>query len=105
MHIKDNNLKYEQYTDLSEVIPKADIIYMTRIQRERFSDPIEYEKTRINAFSNLLQKFTFGTGEERFGIGQDIKSVEKLVNSGFDINARNIAESERSRILSFSGSL
>ncbi len=29
-----------------EVIPKADILYMTRIQKERFSDPIEYEKVK-----------------------------------------------------------
>ncbi len=49
IHIKDKNLTYHQYTDLSEVIPKADIIYMTRIQKERFSDPLEYEKVR-NAY-------------------------------------------------------
>jgi aspartate carbamoyltransferase catalytic subunit len=48
-HIKEANLTYEQYTDLSEVIPKSDIIYMTRIQRERFPDPLEYEKVK-NAF-------------------------------------------------------
>lgn len=46
MHIKDKNLEYYQYTDISEAIPKADIIYMTRIQKERFSDPIEYEKVK-----------------------------------------------------------
>ena len=45
-HIKDRNLAYHQYTDLMEVIPVADIIYMTRIQRERFSDPMEYEKVK-----------------------------------------------------------
>jgi len=45
-HIKERNLKYYQYTDLSEVIPKVDILYMTRIQRERFSDPMEYEKVK-----------------------------------------------------------
>ncbi|MEA5111220.1 Aspartate carbamoyltransferase [bioreactor metagenome] len=49
MHIKGNNLNYHQYTDLSEVMPVADIIYMTRIQKERFSDPIEYEKVK-NAY-------------------------------------------------------
>jgi len=49
IHIKDKNLTYHQYTDLSEVIPKTDIIYMTRIQKERFSDPLEYEKVR-NAY-------------------------------------------------------
>lgn len=46
VHIKDKNLKYYQYTDIVEAIPKADIIYMTRIQKERFSDPIEYEKVK-----------------------------------------------------------
>ncbi len=45
-YIKENNLTYYQYTDLSDVIPLADIIYMTRIQRERFSDPMEYEKVK-----------------------------------------------------------
>ncbi len=46
MHIKEKNLKYEQYTDIAEAIPLTDIIYMTRIQKERFSDPIEYEKVK-----------------------------------------------------------
>lgn len=45
-HIKEKQLAYHQYTDLMEVIPYADIIYMTRIQRERFSDPMEYEKVK-----------------------------------------------------------
>lgn len=46
MHIKNNNLSYTQYTELADVIPVADIIYMTRIQQERFSDPLEYEKVK-----------------------------------------------------------
>jgi aspartate carbamoyltransferase catalytic subunit len=48
-HIKDKNLTYHQYTDIMEAIPKADILYMTRIQRERFSDPMDYEKVK-NAY-------------------------------------------------------
>ena len=27
-------------------IPKVDILYMTRIQKERFQDPMEYEKVK-----------------------------------------------------------
>ena len=46
MHIKKKNLNYHQYTDLKEVIPQLDVLYMTRIQRERFSDPIEYERVK-----------------------------------------------------------
>lgn len=63
MHIKNNNLRYYQYTDIMDAIPLADIIYMTRIQQERFSDPLEYEKVKniynlnkdmlVNAKSNM----------------------------------------------------
>jgi len=49
-HIKDNNLSYYQYTDLLAVIPHVDIIYMTRIQKERFSDSLEYERVK-NAYN------------------------------------------------------
>jgi len=44
--IKERNLEYSQSTDLEEVIPKVDILYMTRIQKERFSDPLDYEKVK-----------------------------------------------------------
>ena len=56
MDIKERNLTYHQYTDLSEVIPNVDILYMTRIQKERFSDPLDYEKVK-NAYvlrNNML---------------------------------------------------
>ncbi len=46
IHIKEKQLAYYQYTELAEVIPHADIIYMTRIQKERFSDPMEYERVK-----------------------------------------------------------
>jgi aspartate carbamoyltransferase catalytic subunit len=46
IHIKEKNLEYFQYTEMTEVIPMADILYMTRIQKERFSDPIDYEKVK-----------------------------------------------------------
>jgi len=55
--IKERNLVYHQYTDLLEVIPKVDILYMTRIQKERFSDPLDYEKVK-NAYvlrNNMLE--------------------------------------------------
>lgn len=47
--IKNAGLEYYQYTELSDVIPLADILYMTRIQGERFPDPLEYEKVK-NAY-------------------------------------------------------
>ncbi|MCF8304212.1 MAG: aspartate carbamoyltransferase [Bacteroidales bacterium] len=45
-YIKEKDLTYHQYTDLEEALPHVDIVYMTRIQRERFSDPMEYERVK-----------------------------------------------------------
>lgn len=57
IYIKDRKLDYFQYTGLNEALPKADILYVTRIQRERFSDPIEYEKVKnsYNVHKGLLE--------------------------------------------------
>ncbi|WP_353106695.1 aspartate carbamoyltransferase [Acetoanaerobium noterae] len=43
-HIKDS-LFFEMET-LEEGLPMADVLYMTRIQRERFADPEQYEKLK-----------------------------------------------------------
>ncbi len=40
--IQKNNLEYEQTTDLESVMPKLDILYMTRVQRERFFNEADY---------------------------------------------------------------
>ena len=34
----------EETADLEEALAQADVVYMTRIQRERFADPAEYER-------------------------------------------------------------
>lgn len=47
--LKEKNVLYYEHTDITEVLKDSDIVYVTRVQRERFSDPIEYEKVK-NAF-------------------------------------------------------
>ncbi len=49
LFLKESGLKYEEHTDLAENIKDADIVYMTRVQKERFSDPMDYEKVK-NAY-------------------------------------------------------
>jgi len=39
-------LKTEQHDELEGVIGDVDVIYMTRVQKERFPDPNEYEKVK-----------------------------------------------------------
>lgn len=43
----EHGIKYRETTEFSpEVINESDIIYMTRVQRERFTDLMEYEKVK-----------------------------------------------------------
>lgn len=46
LYLENMGLKYYEHNDFTDIISKADIIYMTRVQKERFSDPIEYEKVK-----------------------------------------------------------
>lgn len=46
-YCREHNIPFEEVTEFtSEVISEADILYMTRVQRERFSDPEEYERVK-----------------------------------------------------------
>ncbi len=40
--LEKNNIPYEQTTDLESVMPKLDILYMTRVQKERFFNEEDY---------------------------------------------------------------
>ncbi len=40
--LKDKGIAYEQTTDLEAVMPELDILYMTRVQRERFFNEEDY---------------------------------------------------------------
>jgi aspartate carbamoyltransferase catalytic subunit len=47
--LRSKGIRYYEYSDFADIIHEADIIYMTRVQKERFSDLIEYEKNK-NAY-------------------------------------------------------
>ncbi len=61
--IKANNLEYVQTTDLEKVMPELDVLYMTRVQKERFFNEEDYLRLKdsyiltpdklINAKSDL----------------------------------------------------
>ena len=47
IYCKEHGIKYVEHTDFNEdVIADADILYMTRVQKERFSDLMEYERVK-----------------------------------------------------------
>lgn len=47
LYCKEHNINFQEHTAFNEkVISDADIIYMTRVQKERFSDLMEYERVK-----------------------------------------------------------
>ncbi len=46
MFLRDRNIPYVEYVNICDTMKTSDILYVTRIQKERFSDPIEYEKVK-----------------------------------------------------------
>ena len=44
--LEKNGIPYQEVTSLEEAMPNLDVLYMTRIQRERFSDPDAYARLK-----------------------------------------------------------
>ena len=41
-HLDEHHIPWEETQDLDAVLPEVDVVYQTRIQKERFVDPAEY---------------------------------------------------------------
>lgn len=47
LYCKEHGIKFQEHTAFNEkIIADADILYMTRVQKERFSDLMEYERVK-----------------------------------------------------------
>lgn len=44
--LETKGLKYTLVSDFKEILQDIDVMYMTRIQKERFEDPLEYENVK-----------------------------------------------------------
>lgn len=47
--VRDHGIEVEETADLTQAVREADVLYMTRIQRERFESPEEYDRLK-NAY-------------------------------------------------------
>ncbi len=45
-HLDEQHVSWTETEDLEAVLPEVDVVYMTRIQKERFTDPAAYEAVR-----------------------------------------------------------
>jgi len=44
--LEENKVDFEEMSRLDEALPELDVLYMTRVQKERFKDGAEYEKVK-----------------------------------------------------------
>lgn len=49
-YLKGKDLKFEEMEDVTRVIPEVDVLYVTRLQKERMTDPAEYERVKGSYF-------------------------------------------------------
>lgn len=71
-----HGIKYEEHTDFSpDVLNKSDILYMTRVQRERFTDLMEYEKVK-NVY--ILRNDMLGGTKENLRILHPLPRVNEI---------------------------
>jgi aspartate carbamoyltransferase catalytic subunit len=52
-HVSSKGIRMTETENLSDVIKDADVVYVTRVQRERFSDHTEYERVKGTYVLNL----------------------------------------------------
>lgn len=47
------NAKQEEYTDMKEAVQGANVLYVTRVQKERFETEEDYEKVKVSAMHKI----------------------------------------------------
>lgn len=76
IYCKEHGIKYQEHTAFNEkIISEADIIYMTRVQKERFSDLMEYEKVK-NVY--ILRKDMLSMAKENMKILHPLPRVNEI---------------------------
>ncbi len=76
IYCKEHDIKFVEHTDFNEdVIADADILYMTRVQKERFSDLMEYERVK-NVY--ILKNSMLGKAKPNMKILHPLPRVNEI---------------------------
>ena len=75
-YCREHGIKYVEYEEFNEdVIADADILYMTRVQRERFTDLMEYERVKD---VYILKASMLGKARENMKILHPLPRVNEI---------------------------
>ncbi|MDD6784076.1 MAG: aspartate carbamoyltransferase [Prevotellaceae bacterium] len=76
MYCHNNNIKFKEYKEFSEdTISNADILYMTRVQKERFTDLMEYERVKD---LYILNNSMLGKAKENLKILHPLPRINEI---------------------------
>ena len=76
IYCREHGIRFEEHTDFNEdVIADADILYMTRVQKERFSDLMEYERVKD---VYILKNDMLGKAKENMKILHPLPRVNEI---------------------------
>jgi aspartate carbamoyltransferase catalytic subunit len=75
LSLKEKKIQFTELNEIQDIIPEVDILYMTRLQKERFSDPFEYEKVK-NYF--ILNKKMIKEAKENMKILHPLPRVNEI---------------------------
>lgn len=71
----EGKIQYVEVEDLKEVVPNIDVLYVTRIQKERFSDPEVYKRFRD---VYLVDKKLVEAGREKLIVMHPLPRVNEI---------------------------
>ncbi len=76
LYCKEHGIRYVEHKDFdANTIADADILYMTRVQRERFSDLVEYERVKD---SYLLKRNMLSRAKDNLKILHPLPRVNEI---------------------------
>jgi aspartate carbamoyltransferase catalytic subunit len=75
IHLTSKGIRFFEHAEFTEIINAADIIYMTRVQKERFIDPVEYEKVK-NVY--ILRNKMLGQTKENMRILHPLPRINEI---------------------------
>ena len=73
--LEKHNIPYTEMSSLEEAMPELDVLYMTRIQRERFDDPDAYERLKD---SYVLDPQKMALGKETMCVLHPLPRVNEI---------------------------
>lgn len=75
IYLEQRGVPYTKSTELRSAIPGLDVLYVTRIQKERFPDPTDYERVKG---SYVVDNSVLALGEEELGVMHPLPRVDEL---------------------------